>query len=321
MVGTVVVGFVAVVVAAVVPLALSVAREVLFGSAEPLPKSGVVPVPGAVDFWDPPFVRRLLGLSTPLAARLRVLRTALPFIVSRVRTALRRRLMMARREPQPAETSERTPLTQKEVEELVRDAKDAGASQVAFLAVAPEALFAHTPAPYERCVVVMVEPDRAAVRVSPSAAADAAYAAAAERAGIVCAVVESRLRSLGHNAVVAPPHVAHVPLLAERAGLGWRGRHGLLISPGCGPAQGAGLVFTNATGLPLSDGSARNPHSWIGEYCEGCGACARRRKCFEYMSEHLLCSSCVSVCPFFAVGYEAVHARFHAHKASDNMNW
>ena len=94
---------------------------------------------------------------------------------------------------------------------------------------------------------------------------------------------------------------------AELAGLGTIGRHGLLITPECGPRARLACVLTEA---PLESSSVRHK-----DYCINCDACIRecpakalqeprpdetysmnKFACRTYRQAGLNCSVCVKVC-------------------------
>jgi epoxyqueuosine reductase len=108
------------------------------------------------------------------------------------------------------------------------------------------------------------------------------------------------------------------PPLAQRAGIGWVGKHGLLITPEFGPRVRLAAVYTNIGNLPFAES---NIHGWIEDYCRICGICVQqcpakaildepvtretglvthisRQECFEYFAQYYGCSVCIKVCPF-----------------------
>ena len=108
------------------------------------------------------------------------------------------------------------------------------------------------------------------------------------------------------------------PPLAQKAGIGWVGKHGLLITPEFGPRVRLAAVYTNIGNLPFA---VSNNHGWIEDYCEICGICVKQcppeairdasvthetgritrifqQDCFEYFAQYYGCSMCVKVCPF-----------------------
>ena len=140
------------------------------------------------------------------------------------------------------------------------------------------------------------------------------------------------LRKHGYSAMAghALGGMAQYPPLAQKAGLGWIGKHGLLITPEFGPRLRLAAVYTSIENLPFSES---NEHEWIADYCECCGVCARRcppkaiyetpivhspervthidrEACFPYFIEHYGCSICIKVCPFNRRDYSDIKDRF-----------
>ena len=114
------------------------------------------------------------------------------------------------------------------------------------------------------------------------------------------------------------------PPLAGKAGLGWQGRHGNLITPQFGARQRLAPIFLQDAIFQVTD---NEEHRWIEEYCQKCGLCQKncptqaifsekkinidnipgigamrtcidREKCFPYFNATIGCSVCIKVCPF-----------------------
>jgi epoxyqueuosine reductase QueG len=125
--------------------------------------------------------------------------------------------------------------------------------------------------------------------------------------------------------------------VAERAGLGAAGYHGLLIAPASGARLRIGTVYTDIENLPVP---ASNPHAWVRDFCAGCRRCVRScppgaildsprprpgggatsidsRTCNDFFSVNHGCAVCVKVCPFSHAGYDVVKAG-HDVKAAHN---
>ncbi|MFX1474226.1 MAG: hypothetical protein ACFFCO_01945 [Promethearchaeota archaeon] len=130
--------------------------------------------------------------------------------------------------------------------------------------------------------------------------------------------------------------LTNTPTLAGKAGMGWQGRSGLLITPEFGPRVRLAPVFIEHPYFEFTD---HRDHDWIEAYCELCQRCERecpgqainsektvaidnvpgigalrtcidRIRCFEFFSKTLGCSVCVKVCPFSEGGdiYERLKA-------------
>ena len=112
--------------------------------------------------------------------------------------------------------------------------------------------------------------------------------------------------------------------LAVKAGLGWCGSNGLLITPDYGQRQRIAPIFIKDPIFRFTDS---DKHSWIEAYCAICHRCEKacptgailkkkiyhdekidgvgpvrtcidREKCYPYFNATLGCSICVKVCPF-----------------------
>ena len=114
------------------------------------------------------------------------------------------------------------------------------------------------------------------------------------------------------------------PPLAGKAGMGWQGKQGMLITPEFGPRQRLAPIFIEAKTFEFTD---NNEHRWIEEYCTKCDLCQKNcpgkaiktkksvfidniptigamktcidnAKCFPYFLKNMGCSICIAVCPF-----------------------
>jgi ferredoxin len=132
------------------------------------------------------------------------------------------------------------------------------------------------------------------------------------------------------------------PPLATAAGLGWMGRHGLLITPQFGPRQRIGAIFTSIDDLPFAES---NSHSWIAGFCKTCGRCIRscpeeairerplihasgrkthivREKCLPFFVTKHGCTICVKECSFSKTPYADIFksvARFQEKKETNKQ--
>ncbi|WP_367884707.1 4Fe-4S dicluster domain-containing protein [Thermococcus sp. JCM 11816] len=138
------------------------------------------------------------------------------------------------------------------------------------------------------------------------------------------------LRERGYNAQPDPAvgGSTNFPLLAQKAGLGYIGKHGLLITPPeNGPSVRIGAFYTDLE-LPYTDERVRE-YEWIPDFCDRCNACVRAcpaqaiyitpkrensrevhidyTKCAVVFSRTLGCSVCVKECTFTKGGsYERI---------------
>ena len=118
--------------------------------------------------------------------------------------------------------------------------------------------------------------------------------------------------------------LVNTPPLAGKAGLGWQGNNGLLITPQFGQRQRIAPIFIENKIFEFTDS---DEHRWIEDFCKTCRLCQREcpthaifdekvvsisdvsgigctktcidlNKCFPYFFSTLGCSICVKVCPF-----------------------
>lgn len=169
-------------------------------------------------------------------------------------------------------------------------------------------------------LVIGVEMDWELVRHAPGTAQTTATAQAYLEAGTVASVLARVIQLWGYRArahLDGNYRVLCVPL-AERAGLGETGRHGLLIAPGCGPRLRLAVVTTDlelAPDTPVRLG--------VQAFCRHCKKCAlncpsgavdagdkalhngvekwrtERDRCYRLWRKlGTDCGLCISVCPF-----------------------
>lgn len=175
-------------------------------------------------------------------------------------------------------------------------------------------------------VIVTVQPmDQALIATVPSALSGAATGLGYSHDALVVLALAQAIRNLGYRAIASMNDSSLVIPMAIQAGLGEYGRHGLLITPGNGPAVRLGKVFTD---MPLAldqpiDTGVRN-------FCDQCQRCASAcpvkaipkdapsehrhnvsnitgvkkwsvdgEKCFGYWAtQNTDCAICIRVCPF-----------------------
>jgi len=139
--------------------------------------------------------------------------------------------------------------------------------------------------------------------------------------------------------------LTNTPPLAAKAGLGWRGHHGILITPWWGPRQRIAPIYIEEPVFAFTDSAE---HAWIEDFCQNCRRCERacpsgailskkvmtqegietigqtatsidRERCYAYFQATLGCGKCISVCPFGAGQgtYEKLKAVVEKRKTRD----
>jgi ferredoxin len=144
--------------------------------------------------------------------------------------------------------------------------------------------------------------------------------------GVVANELADFLKERGFGAQADPGlgGKTNFPTLADRAGIGEYGRHGMIMTPENGITQRLGAVYTNVENLPTDSGERDD---WVWEFCQQCGKCIRdcpadairvepertegdnlsfydRDACSEYFGANNGCAVCMAACPFNRVDYE-----------------
>jgi epoxyqueuosine reductase len=211
-------------------------------------------------------------------------------------------------------------------------ARSAGVANIKYVKVPRHAIFQHKGIPYEYAVVITVEMDKANLSNAPGFDA---FLEVARGYGNLARIGNKLAGFMRQNGFAAYPGTALGGLtdythLAELAGLGVIGYHGLLITPNEGARLRINTIYTNITNLPVQ---AENEHLWVRDFCAMCKKCIRvcpvgaiyeqprprgdggmqcidHATCRDYFNQNYGCAVCLVQCPFSEVGYEKVKARF-----------
>jgi epoxyqueuosine reductase len=125
---------------------------------------------------------------------------------------------------------------------------------------------------HENAIMLTMEMDKDRIDTSPSEQSFIEVHETYHHLGRAANRIAGWLRQRGYSAHAGHPlmGLALYPPLAQQAGLGWRGLHGLLITPRFGPRVRLAAVFTSIENLPFGQ---ENPHQWIGNTAT-CASCA-----------------------------------------------
>jgi NAD-dependent dihydropyrimidine dehydrogenase PreA subunit len=255
------------------------------------------------------------------------LRTA-PHMLSSRRGILRSLREIAHNPAQP-----KTQIEPKDLAALEQYAQSLGVEAVGYARLPRHLIFQNKAVLYDNAIVLVMEMDKTKIEAAPGPKAGEAVHETYHYLGDAANRLAGYLRKRGYASHAGPPLNGLVlyPPLAQLAGLGWRGRHGMLITSQFGPRMRLAAVYSSIQNLPFFEGP--NEHRWIEGYCATCGQCIRRcptqaileapierenglvkcvevDKCFPYFVETLGCSVCIKVCPFNRQGYDAIKARF-----------
>lgn len=218
------------------------------------------------------------------------------------------------------------------VADLEPRAREAGAKDVRYVRVPRTAIFRDKGIPHDNAIVFTVEMEKAPIDSAPSFDCMCEVMRGYRRLASISNGLARHLRAHGFAAYpgTALGGLTDYPLLAELAGLGAIGYHGLLISPGEGARLRINTIYTNIDNLPIT---TENEHLWVRDFCAMCRKCIREcpvdaifdqprprgdggmqcidhDTCRDYFTANYGCAICLAVCPFSQAGYDKVRARF-----------
>jgi epoxyqueuosine reductase QueG len=185
---------------------------------------------------------------------------------------------------------------------------------------------------FPNAIVLTMEMAQDKVATAPSKACVKEIFRTYKEMGIIVNRISTYLRHHGYAAQAGPALGGDVnyPLLAQKAGLGHCGRHGLLISPEIGPRQRIAAVYTNIENLPYTD---TQDHNWIEAFCSKCRRCQKAcpgkaiyqdvhhledgtkqhidyTKCAVPFSTNYGCTVCIKECTFNVQTYDTIKSGF-----------
>lgn len=218
------------------------------------------------------------------------------------------------------------------LEQLRQYSKSLGVCHVEFVKLPQDLIFQELGVLFENAIVLAMEMSQEKIDKAPSQETMTMVFGTYDDLGKAANKITEFLREQGFAAQADHPLGGLVlfPPLAQKAGIGWVGKHGVLITPEFGPRVRLAAVYTSIENLPFSESNA---HGWIEEYCKICGLCIKQcpsqaileetvthdtgritnikqQDCFKYFAQFYGCSVCVKVCPFSNAGdtYERLKA-------------
>ncbi|MFZ5436133.1 MAG: 4Fe-4S dicluster domain-containing protein [Bacillota bacterium] len=279
----------------------------------------------------PPIKQGPLGQFTP-KQKLRALTKMMPLMISMERASgfYRKGFNPTRNLASPAL-----------IAKLEAMARELGVKDIGYVKVPHNAIFRDKGIPCEYAILFTVEMDKEPISTAPSAECKLEVMDGYKRLSLTANRLTRFLRRQGFAAYpgTALGGLTDYVHLAELAGLGAIGYHGLLISPGEGARLRINTIYTNISNLPtLEQLGKQNEHLWVRDFCAMCKKCIRQcpvsaiysqpkprgdggmqaidhDTCRIYFSNNFGCGVCLAVCPFSQAGYEKVKASF---KGNDN---
>lgn len=226
-------------------------------------------------------------------------------------------------------------------EELWQEFKEYAGSKwditkVGFTAVPPQLVFKEKAILFKYALVLLQEMKKCKIDKAPGFEAGAEVMRVYADLGLAANDLARWLRDRGVRCQSNHPMGGLVltPPLAGKAGLGWQGLSGILITKEFGARQRIAPIFVENQVFPLTDSEE---HTWIEEYCDTCRLCVKecppgaihgerthsienvegigavrtcidREKCFPFFLQTMGCSVCLKVCPFSAGAYDLLKA-------------
>ena len=230
----------------------------------------------------------------------------------------------------------RTSMGATERAELERFIRGTGVDTFGYANVPPELVFEGKAVLHPHAIVLTMEMDKERMDTSPSPDSAVMVHETYNQLGIATNEIARHLRSIGYSAQAGHPlgGLTLYPPLAQAAGLGWQGMHGLLITPEFGPRVRLAAVFVSIEDLP---DTSSDQHAWIEDFCAECVKCVRQcppraistepvrhetgratwvdaDRCLPYFVRNNGCSICIRVCPFHERDYDWIKERWDRHE-------
>ena len=154
-------------------------------------------------------------------------------------------------------------------------ARSIGIDNIGYTKVLPEYIFKDRTILFGNAIVLTMEMDKEFIDMAPSPQTHEIGIITYDELGKKTNMLAEFLRENGFGAHASHPAggIVLYPYLAQSAGLGYKGRHGMIITPEFGPRQRISAIFTSIQNLPINDG---NKHSWIPDFCANCGNCIKK---------------------------------------------
>ena len=203
---------------------------------------------------------------------------------------------------------------------------------VGYVKLPHELIFKEKAVLHDNAIILAMEMEKEKIELAPSTETAHMIMQTYHELGKASNRLTDFLRDRGYSAHAGHPFGGLVlyPPLARIAGVGWHGKHGLIITAEHGPRVRLTAIYTNIENLPER---SSNQHEWIEKFCAKCGRCARKcpgfafydspiihdnglithidnEKCFPVFLENEGCTVCIKECPFSRLGYNKLKTQF-----------
>ncbi len=208
-------------------------------------------------------------------------------------------------------------------------AKSIGVDKIGYIKAPSELIFKDKSILFDNAIILTMEMDKKAVDMAPSSETQEMSNITYDELGKKTNELAEFLRENGFAAHASHPAggIVMYPHLAQKAGLGYIGTHGMIITPEFGPRQRLSAIFTSIQNLPVKNS---NKHSWIPDFCAKCGKCIKkcpgnaitqqkssetgkaRTKVIKDLCSG--CTMCMRECSFNMRGYSQIEDKFRKSK-------
>jgi len=149
-----------------------------------------------------------------------------------------------------------------------------GIDKIGYSKVPREFIFKDRSILFENAIILITEMGKKAVDAAPSEDTQEMGVITYDELGKITNMLTEFLRENNFAAHASHPAggVVVYTWLAQHAGLGYKGRHGMIITPEFGPRQRISAIFTSIQNLPFNES---NEHSWVPDFCAKCGKCIK----------------------------------------------
>ncbi len=216
-----------------------------------------------------------------------------------------------------------------ELKDLEKYIISLGIDCIGYTKVTQDLIFKDHKILYENALVFAMEMEEDAIEKAPSKRTLREIFRTYYGLGIAVNKIANYLRAKGYNAMAGPAiggDVNYVPL-AQKAGLGYIGKNGLLITKKFGPSLRLATIYTDIENLPIFE--EKNPHAWIKDFCKKCKKCVKKcpakaiysvdlqhnisvnqDKCAYPFAKNYGCTICIKECSFFYNNYDKIYNNY-----------
>lgn len=206
-----------------------------------------------------------------------------------------------------------------------------GISKIGFTSVPRNLIFEGKKILYENAFILTFEMKKSLIDLAPSKVSQKEIFRTYHELGKIVNRGAEFLRKNGFNAQAGPALGGDVnyPVLAEKAGLGCVGKHGLLINDSTGPYMRLATIYTDISNIP----EIENAYLWIQNFCKKCQRCVKTcpgkaiyennlvledgskicidyKKCAVPFSNNFGCTVCIKECTFNQGNFNKIKENF-----------